>query len=147
MGWCDVILMKDVKDAKTFATFATQTTGMPYPSHQMLGKTNKLAKEIFEAYPCVTWETLCKVVLWSKDKKRRFASVYNCLNSYRYAYADGWLPEMDIDVATKIMDERIAGALRVEKDPEWLRRLVEARGPYREKIYKSWESHRHLVDL
>lgn len=117
--------------------------GIPYPTHTHLNKAKKLLGELFEMYPALTWKGLCQLPLWAKARKKRYAHVLQLINSYRFAYQDGYLPEMDIDYVDRDMEAKIQKALEVESDPDWRRRLLNSRGKARYEVYERWA---HRVD-
>lgn len=137
MGWADVITIDEVKDIQTFSDYARQTSGVPYPSKMILNTAKKEAELLFQQYPNLTWKSLCQIVLWSKAKRRRHEHVLALLRSYRWAYKDGFLPELDETEDTRL-DDLIEKALAVESDPEWRRRLLESKGPARKRTYEAW---------
>lgn len=139
MGWADRISVDEVRDIKTFSDYARQVCGVPYPTKSSMGAATKFVNELFEQYPALTWEALCQIPLWAKMKKRRFPHSLALLQSYRYAYSDGYLPELDISAEEKVLQIKLAEALRDEKDPEWRRMLLEARGSARKTVFEEWE--------
>lgn len=144
MGWADVVLVEDVNDYRSWATYASQTAGIPYPTQKSIAETRKEVNKLFEMYPNLTWRGMCQLPLWAKHKRKRFATAAQLVRSYNYAFQDGFMPELEMDYAHKLMDQKIAAALLVETSPEWRRRLMAARGPQRETTYEAWS---HRVDL
>lgn len=144
MGWVDQITLDEVADIEGFAKYSQQVAGVPFPSKHHLNAANKQVNELFEMYPALTWKGLCQIPLWAKKNKKRYAHIAQLLNSYRYAYTAGYLPELDVVFQDIELERKIEKALLAEKDPEWRRRLMESRGDSRKKIYEFWA---HRVDL
>lgn len=138
MGWADRITLEEVVDHKTFCHYSSQVAGIPYPTRSHLNKAKTLLEELFEQYPALTWRGLCQLPLWAKARKKRYPHVLVLINSARYAYADGYLPEMDIDYVDRDMERKIEKALEVETDPDWRRRLLSSRGKARHEVYARW---------
>jgi hypothetical protein len=141
MGWADRVDIKEVCSVRSLAAYAAQETGVPYPAKSHLFAAEKLVKELFDQYPTMSWQTLCGVVTWSKDKGKRFPHVLALLNSYRYAFADGYLNEIDpnSEENKETLDTQMEYALSVETDPEWIRRLRTSKGPGRKIVYAAWK--------
>lgn len=137
MGWSDIIYRDDVKDARTFCSYAAQECGVPYPTKGDIFATERKIKEIFQLYPGLTWYGLCDIVVWAKQKKRRFPTMYQLINSFRWAYADGYLNEIDKS-HSESLDDKIALAIQEETDPEWKLRLARAQGPGKKVVYSAW---------
>ena len=144
MGWADFIAIEDVKNARTWAGYASQTAGIPYPTTKELVVVNKESAKLFEMYPNLTWSGLCQLALWAKARRRRYANAGQLLRHYKFAYQDGYLPEIDSEWPTRQLDEQITAALLVEQSPEWRRRLLTSRGEGRKRVYEAWL---HKVDL
>ena len=135
----------DVHDAHSFAAYAQQKLGTPYPTGKSIAILKKALKEFLEHYPQADYNTMCRVVEWAKVKKKRYPHVNQLVYAFRYAYADGYLPELDPN--TEIVDEdleaQIEAALRDERDEEWRRRLITASGPTaRREVFDAWHEHR-----
>lgn len=140
MGFIDDIVIADVVDCKTWGGFAQQTCGTPYPTFKYVAKATKRVKEMFELYPNADWQTMARVAIWARAKKRRFATLYGLASSWRYAWKDGFLPELD--APTHVDEETeaaIAKALLTETSPIWRERLIAAEGKKaRRQIYEAW---------
>ena len=143
--WFGQLTPDDVHDAKTFATYCQQTLGIPYPRQQDIRYLHKSLREFFEHYPQADYYTLCRIVEWAKAKKKRYAHVNKLVYAFRYAYADGFLPELDpnSEPVDEQLEELIEAALKEETDDEWRRRLMIARGvTARTEVYQAWKQHR-----
>ena len=137
------IAPSDVHDALSFAAFAQQRLGTPYPTGKAIATLNKSLNEFFEHYPTADFYTMCRVVEWAKQKKKRYPQVYQLVYAFRYAYADGYLPELDpnVEQPDESLEAKIEAALKVEKDDEWRRRLMIARGvKARTEVFEAWRS-------
>lgn len=131
----------DVKDVKTFARYCQQTMGIPLPRLKDYPILAKQVKLIFDQHPTADWQTICKLVDWARNRKKRYAFPQMLVSSYRLAWADGYLPELDPSHADPETEEGIAQALLTEKDPEWRRRLIRAHGVVgRKKVYDAWKA-------
>lgn len=132
---------QDVVDAKSFANFAQQKLGIPYPTQKSIAVLNKALKEFFAQYPQADYSTMCRLVEWAISKKKRFAHTYSLVYAFRYAYKDGYLPELDPnrERTNDDLEALIEEALVVEKDPEWRRRFMVAHGvKARGEVYEAW---------
>ena len=85
---------KDVVDSKTYARYVQQKLGVPYPTVKNLVILNKAIKDIFEEYPHINYDTLCNLVDWAKAKNKKFAETYSLVSMYRYAWKDGFSPQL-----------------------------------------------------
>lgn len=138
MSWADRISVEEVVDLESFCSYARQVAGVPYPTKANLGAARKEMKQLFEMYPKLTWKAMCQVVLWAKIKKKRYAHIVQLIRSYRWAYQDGFLPELDAVNEDDELTINIESALERETDPEWRRRLSVSRGPGRKVVYAAW---------
>lgn len=137
MGWADRVTRNEVNGVRSFAAYAAQEIGVPYPTKGNLFASNTLIDELFEMYPELTWNGLCGVVEWAKVNNRRFPSIVPLIHSYRFAYADGFINELNTNTQEGL-DAKIAAALAQETDPEWRRRLQNSKGPGRKVVYAAW---------
>ena len=137
MGWADRVTREEVNGIRAFAAYAAQESGTPYPSKQHLFAAENTVKQLFEMYPELSWQSMCRLVDWAKDNKRRFPHIEALIASYRYAYADGYLTVLNTDT-TENLEAKIARAIEEETDPEWLRRLRNSKGPGRKVVYAAW---------
>lgn len=134
-----VIKKEQVTDPKSYANYVQQNLGTPYPNTKQLIILRKNIKQLFELYPEADYTTLIKMVEWAKSKKKKFAHSYALVASYRYAWRDGYLPELDPN-PTKEIDAAIEAALAQETDEEWCRRLAMASGiDVKTEIYTAWK--------
>lgn len=130
----------DVTDIKTFARYCQQTMGTPLPRLKDYPVLAKQVKLVFSQHPTADWQTMCKLVAWAMNRKKRFAYPQTLVSQYRLAWADGYLPELDPTSADPETDDGIAEALSVEKDAEWRRRLIRAHGAGRKKVLQAWRA-------
>lgn len=133
----------EVVDAKSFASYAQQRLGIPYPTRKSIAVLNKALKEFFAQYPQADYGTMCRLVEWAIAKRKRFAHTYSLVYAFRYAYKDGYLPELDPnrERTNDDLEALIEAALVVEKDPEWRRRLMVAHGvKARSEVYEAWRN-------
>lgn len=131
--------------AKAFAEYAQQSLGVPWPSYKDLILLRKKAKEFFEHYPDADWRTLCRVVTWAANRKRRYARVWALVDDFRRAYRDGALPELSPGVVRQSasVQEMVDDALKVETDEVWRRRLLLADGRMQqEEVLAAWRRER-----
>lgn len=135
----------DVHDPKTFAEYAQQKLGIPYPTGKSIAVLRKSLREFFEHYPQADYNTMCRVVEWAGSKKKRYAHTYQLVYAFRYAYQDGYLPELEPsrEMTDEDLETAIEEALKVEKDIEWRRRLIVAHGlEARKHVYEEWRKER-----
>lgn len=133
-----VMKASDVTDAKTLAQFYQQKLGTPYPTTQGLILLRKQIKMIFQVYPDADYQTLVKMVEWAKAKGRKYAHCHTLVSHYRYAWRDGYLPELDPN-PTREIDALITDAMTRETDEDWLRRLSLSSGlDARTQVYNEW---------
>ena len=140
----------DVTDAATFAQFAQQNLGTPWATKKDMVLLTKRSNDFFAHYPHCQWDTLCRVVMWAKRKRKRFAYVWQTVDAFRWAWQDGAIPELERTVDDAVED-RIKEALTIETTKYWLSLLVgtENRNQRRELI-EEWEQERKpqlLADL
>lgn len=140
-----MIKPEDVNDAKSFAAYAQQKLGTPYPTGKSISILKKSINEFFEHHPQADYFTLCRVVEWAKAKKKRYPYANQLVYAFRYAYADGYLPELDpnAEIVDEDLEEQIEAALRDETNDEWRRRLITASGiTARREVFEAWQKHR-----
>lgn len=107
------------------ANYIEQILGVGFPTKKDITILRKRCNEIFERYPRADYRTICRVVQYNKRKKRKFARVYTVIDSFRFAMADGWLPELTRTSDENLRD-RITEILKVERDPDWRARFLAA---------------------
>jgi hypothetical protein len=113
-----VLKPEEVNSPETLARFCQEQTGIPYPSKGQIAVLRKAVKEFFEKYPTATYTSLTNLVKWSKDNHRRYAQTANLISGgTRYAFAAGYLPELDPKYSEKSVGDLINEALAVETDP------------------------------
>ena len=137
MGWADRVTRSEVSGIRSFAAYASQELGIPYPTKSHLFSTKALIDDLFELYPELSWNSLCGLVEWAKIKNKRYSTLMPLIHSYRYAYQDGYLNEINPN-SSEGLDAKIASALEQETDPEWRRRLERSKGPSRKVVYAAW---------
>lgn len=129
---------EEVVDHNTLFDYAIQNLGIPMPTHVDKGKAMKQLKKFFAFYPNVEYDSWVHVVEWAKTKKKKFLSLNDFVGSFRFAYMDGWMPELD-NSETDDLEDKIQWALTEEKDPEWRRRFIVTRGDdNRAELYQEW---------
>lgn len=148
MGFADRIKRQDVINAKKLAAYCQQETGIPYPSGNQFIVVNVAIKNIFENYPQATYLTLCAIVDWSKKNNRRYAHVGNLLNKgLRYAYLEGYLPELDPRNHPGDLHNLMIEAYNSETNEYWKDRLLRGDDPnIREAIYEEWLRYTESTD-
>lgn len=127
---------------RAFAEYAQQTLGVPWPTAKDLVILRKKAKDFFEHYPDADWRTLCRVVSWAANRKRRYSRVWMLVEDFRKAWASGALPELDPNTRRSgTVEEEIFKALETETDETWRRRLLLAQGAMQqEEVLAAWRS-------
>lgn len=147
--WTPDEVAADADPVAAFAEFAQQKLGTPRPTLQQMIVLRKRAKEFFVEYPHLDVRTFCRVVDWCKAKKRRPAHAVTIIKWVRYAWADGYLPELDPEnQPDEDTDRGIKRALELEDDERWRRRLmlVQGRGDRAEAL-ADWRKQRSQICL
>jgi hypothetical protein len=116
-----------VCDIDTAKQYVMQQVGIGYVTVKDTAVFRKKVKELFENYPGADWQTIVRTTEWAKSRRRRFAHLFQLVEAVRYAYEDGYLPELD-PRHNGDLDEQIREVLRAEEDPAWRRRLMLAQG-------------------
>lgn len=125
MSYVTNLKPEQVDTPEKLARFCQEQTGIPYPSGAQIAILKKAIKEFFKENPHATYSSLTNVVLWSKAKGRRYAHVANLVKGgMRYAYLDGYIPELDPNRNQKNLHELITEALAIENDPQRKNMLV-----------------------
>lgn len=142
MKFQGMVTRENVVDSKTFARYVQQRLGVPYPTAKNLVILNKAIKSFFEEYPHLGYESLCNLVDWAKARNKRFADTYVLVNMYRFAWQDGFLPELDpIDFEAQSFQEKEDFLLDRESDPYWRNKIMDAQTvDAKQAIYEAWES-------
>lgn len=138
MSYVDRLDRRDVVDAKTFATYAHQRLGCPASTIKDITILRKQVKEFFAKNEQATWATMCNVVDWAKARKKRPHSVYVLVAWAKFAFADGYLPDLIPTNRDPELETLIEAALEVETDPHWRERLFTSYGPGRRVVYEEW---------
>jgi hypothetical protein len=103
----------------------------------------KKCKEFFEHYPQADWRTLCKVVQWAKEHRKRFTRVWGVVGCFRNAWTAGCLPELDVPESDPHLEMEISRALEGEERDSWRRRLLGAQGyEARREALEEWKLQR-----
>lgn len=105
------------------ANYIEQILGVGFPTKNDLLILRRRVNEIFEHYPKANYQTMCRIVQYNKQIKRKFARVYTVIDSFREAKAAGWLPELTSPHDEDLRD-RILKILLVETDREWRARFL-----------------------
>jgi hypothetical protein len=140
VSFVDLLKPQDVVDARTFADYVRQILGTPTNTMKDLVTLQKKLKEHQEAWPNADWQTLVRTVDWCKARKKRPARAFLVVDWVRYAWADGYLPELDTKPVDQQLEEAISEALEVETDTEWRYRLIGAEGRARKEVYVAWKT-------
>lgn len=122
-----IVKPEQVTDRDALQQFIQQQLGVGYVTNNDQAIYRRKLKELFEHEPRATWATMISTVEWAKTRRKRFSRLYQVIESVRYAYEDGFLPELDTDTET-LLDEQIREVLQTEDDPNWRRKLLVAQG-------------------
>lgn len=131
-----------VVDSKTFAQYAHQQVGVPNPTGKDIAALNGYLKKFWERYPGANWETLCKVVDWSKNNNSKYYSPMALVeNGHKIAWLRGYLPELDYNSGDVDNETRIVLLLEQGKlSADWCRRFLLAQTPQeREAVLERWD--------
>ena len=132
---------RDVKTYNDFTAFMQQAVGCPIPTKKDIAITRKKLNELQENYPDVQLGLLAQgLVEWAKTRHKRFESVWRIVACWKYAFKDGFLPDMNT-VKMGELDELIEGALEIESDPRWRERLQYSIGETaRSEVVEAWKT-------
>lgn len=122
-----IIRPESVKDMDSAEQFIKQQIGIGYVTLKDGVIFRKKVTEMFKNYPGSSWQTLVRTTEWAKSRRKRYARLHELVEAVRFAYADGYLPELDANNEEKI-DAEIRSVLQTEMDPAWRRRLLVAQG-------------------
>ncbi len=137
----------DVKDATTFARYCQQELGVPRPRGKDFPILRKVIRELFAENPGTNYYTLCRIVDWAKANKKRYALPQNVVYAFRWAYRDGYLPEMAPVRNDVELEAKITAALAVEQHEGWRYRLLRADGiEARNEVYVAWRQQHKSSD-
>ena len=136
---------KDVTSWDTFARYAQQRLGTPYPSSGADWQRAKVKIEpLFDQYDHFSFSTLAALVDWAHSKKKRFGSLGEVCWHVTDAFREGALEDM-IPGAKELesWQEKMWTALETldpndEGDKVWRQRLLTAQDAGREKVYLAW---------
>lgn len=131
---------------KLFADYVQQTLGTPWPTMKDMIVLRKKINEIFEHHPNANYHTLCRIVIFSRSRKRRFERVWGVLGDFRWAFKAGVLTELDPTYQTDgHYAPLVQRALEDEKDPVWRKRLLMAGAQQQESVYLEWRKHKNFA--
>lgn len=106
-----------------FANYMEQILGVGFPTVKDLTILRKRVHEIFDRYPKADFRTMCRLVQYNKNKKKKFTKVYAVTGSFRDAMAAGWLPELTNENDENLRED-VLRILKTETDPDWRGRLL-----------------------
>ncbi len=131
---------QDVTDADKLAEYTRQQLGCPSVSVMEKNKLKTMTRKFFEEHPHVDWMTLVRTVQYCKAKRRRIPYVWSIVDQVRWAWSDGFLPELDAKInAPTRLDEQIARVLLNEERPGWRYRLLTTVGDEnRQALLDAW---------
>lgn len=133
----------EVVDAVTFGDYVHERLGVPYPGFKALAILRKKSKLFLQQNPRADWQTFVRVADWARAKKKHPADVWWLIDATKYAFADGYLPELD--PSTQVEDNvtrLIYAACQEETDRHWRDRLLSVQGDSRILVYEQWLQHR-----
>lgn len=131
--------VKATEGPPAFAEYCQQELGVGYATIKDMAILRRKIKEFFEHYPGTDYYTLCRVVAWCKQRKKRFTRVWAIVEAARDAMYSGALPELVGDPVDQDLEGEIERALEREDRPAWRRRLMGAAGQEaREQALKEW---------
>lgn len=140
MSYVDPPKAEEVKDAKTFAAWAQATLGCPHANLSDMKMLQKKAKDLFATEPGTDWQTLVKVGLWCRSKKRRLARVGFVVDQFRWAYAAGAVNTQQL--VDDDLEKQMAAALAKETDPNWTARLRRTAPSAQRAVLREWREAR-----
>lgn len=110
----------------TLFTYCRQVVGVPYPSGKDIGAAKKIINDIWSNHPHITgdYELLANIANWASARKKRYATIAGLLGSWRYAYQDGYLEALNVQVKeADLMYQDLTDMLNVENNKEWRDKL------------------------
>lgn len=138
--WTPDLVARAPDPVLAWSEYVQQVLGVPFPTVQDQKILRKQVRELFDRYPRADWYTMCRLVQWCKNRKKRDARVWLVLARFRAAWVAGALPELDPTMTDSTVEARIVGALEAERDPIWRRRLLGCVGPQaRRATIDAWE--------
>lgn len=105
------------------ANYIEYLLGVGFPTKKDLILLRKRINEIFSHYPKANYYTICRIVMFNKRSKRKFARVYTVMDSFRDAMVAGELPEL-VSHHDESLAVRIGRFLGIETDRRWRSRLL-----------------------
>lgn len=144
MSALDYLTPEQVTTSDLLCTYIEQQTGTPWSSGKDIALFRKKCKEFFEHYPYLDYQSLVHVADWCRRTKRRYSHTWKVVDAFRYAYADGALPEVDhrrhVDPN---MEAEIEEAITLETDDTWKRQLICTQNVQtRKEVLDNWRTHR-----
>lgn len=137
--WTPEMVANAPDPTMAFALYAQQVLGVPFSTVKDLVALRARVQDVFNRCPQATYYTLCRVVVWARQKKIRKPRVYMIVDLVPEAWAARALPELDEPVQDRRVEQGIADALSVENDPSWRRRLIGAMGTTsRSRVLNDW---------
>jgi hypothetical protein len=115
---------EEVVDVCTFAAYSQQQLGTAPAIGKDLKRLSGELAAFWEGNPQADWMTLVRTVAWVKAKKRRLANAGSVLRHVRFAYQDGFLPDLEPRRTDPEVERRIEQALQLETDHHWRMRLL-----------------------
>lgn len=79
--------------------------------------------------------------------KKRFAETHSIVRFIRYAWRDGYLPELDPkEPVDERLEHQIESILKTETDSDWRYRLMTSQGvEARRRVYTAWRIERGVA--
>lgn len=144
MGALDYLSVNEVNDPVTLSRYIEQQTGTPWATYQDMALLRKKCKEFFKRYPYLDYSTLCHVADWAHRRKRRYSNVWKIVDSFRYAYEDGALPEVNHRRHNEPdLENGIEEALLIETDRRWRTMLIATDNiKVRKEVLENWRIQR-----
>lgn len=140
MSFVTNLKAEEVDTPEKLARFCQEQTGVPYPTGAQIGALKKAINAFFKEYPNATYKSLTNLVLWSKEKNKRYAKVANLVTGgMRYAYVDGYIPEIDPRYNQRSLDELMSEAINLETDPQKKMMLLNS---WSLEAYEKWSKER-----
>lgn len=119
--------------------YVQQVLGVPFPTVKEMAGLRRMARVFFEQHPRADFFTLCRVVQWNRTRNRRYRSVLAVFESWKDAWVQKKLPELDPARVDDDVEERITEALKVETNESWRRRLLASKGrDARRQVLSEW---------
>lgn len=138
--WTPDLVQAAPDPTRAFAEYIQQTLGVPWPTVRDMAILRKKCNDFFDHYPNLDYRTLCRVVIYCRNRKRRPARMWMVVEEFRKAWSSGALPELEPSTQQDDgLEEKIIAAIQTEQDPVWRRRLMLAQGvAARQEVYQSW---------